>query len=181
MQWQRRAGNAVGRIAFFIRPMVLLSLMVLGISTGERAEAKDLSNRLGIGYKNQFSEDLPGVAAQYYPSPDVGVSVTLGVDTESDNSRFGLMAKLYKIVFAEDNMNFYMAAGAGLLSTENAGGQNESGFELGGYVGCEFFFAGLESLGFSVETGAAITSVSSGVRFRTVGDHPLRAGILFYF
>lgn len=143
--------------------------------------AKDLTNRLGIGYKNQFSEDLPGIAAQYYPSSDIGVSGTLGVDTQSNNSKFGFMVKLYKIIFSEDNLNFYMGAGGGLLSTQVTGGQNESGFELAGYAGCEFFFTGLESLGFSFETGAGITSVSSGVRFRTFGDHPLRAGIMFYF
>lgn len=144
-------------------------------------QAKDLTNRLGIGYKNQFSAELPGISAQYYPTNDIGISGTLGVDTESNNSKFGFLVKLYKIIFQEDNLNFYMGAGGGLLSTEVAGGQNESGFELMGYAGCEFFFAGLDSLGFSFETGAGITSVSSGVRFRTFGDHPLRAGITFYF
>ena len=148
------------------------------------AEAKDLTNRLGIGYKNQFSVDLPGIAAQYYPSPELGLAAVLGVDTESDHSKFGFMAKIMKVVFQEDNLNFYMGAGAGLLSEEVtvAGtSTNESGFELMGMVGCEFFLPGLESLGFSFEAGAGITSVSSGVRFRTFGDSPLRAGMTFYF
>lgn len=164
-----------------IRRLALFCLSASLCFAAGVVQAKDLTSRLGIGYKNQFSEELPGIAAQYYPTQDIGVSGTLGVDTESNNSKFGFMLKLYKIVFQEDSLNFYMGAGGGLLSTENAAGQNESGFELAGYAGCEFFLPGLESLGFSFETGAGITSVSSGVRFRTFGDHPLRAGMMFYF
>lgn len=146
-----------------------------------QAQAKDLSNRLGVGFKNQFGTDLPGVALQYYPGPDVALSAVLGVDTQENNSRFGFMAKLHRIIFQEDNLNFYMGAGAGLISQEEPNGDNESGFELLGFAGTEFFFTGLENLGFSFEVGTAITSISSGVRFRTFGDSPVRAGITFYF
>ena len=73
-----------------------------------------------------------------------------------------------------------MGGGAGLLSVEVAG-QNSSGFELMGFLGAEFFFAGLESLGFTFEAGIGIRSDSDGTRFRTVGDHPMRGGIIFYF
>lgn len=144
------------------------------------AEAKDMTNRLGIGYRDQFSTSMPGVAAQYYPGADLGVSGVLAVDTQKDNSRFGMMAKLHRIVFHEDNLHFYMGAGAGILSVETSG-SNQSGFELAAFCGAEYFFSGLENLGFSVETGVDVTSLSSSVRFRTVGDSPLRAGITFYF
>jgi hypothetical protein len=77
-------------------------------------------------------------------------------------------------------MHFYMGAGAGILSVET-GGSNQSGFELIGFGGTEFFLAGLENLGFSFEAGVGVTSLSNSVRFRTVGDSPLRAGITFYF
>lgn len=142
--------------------------------------AVDLTNRLGVGYKNQFSTDLPSLAAQYYPSPALGLSAALGIDTESDHSKFGLMFKVYRIIFTEKQLNFYMGAGAGLLSIESDG-SSDSGFEINGFVGAEYFFAGLESLGFTVETGVSIISVSSGTRFRSFGDHPLRGGIIFYF
>ena len=90
------------------------------------------------------------------------------------------MVKLNRIVFQEDNLNFYLGAGAGLLSVETAG-VNESGFQLLAYGGMEFFFAGLDNLGFSCEFGPSVTSLSSQVRFATFGDSPLRAGITFYF
>jgi hypothetical protein len=144
------------------------------------AQAKNMSNRLGVGYKNQFSTDLPGVALEYYPGAALGLSAIIAVDTQKDASKFGLMGKIHRIVFEEDNLNFYMGAGLGLLSREN-NGKNDSGFELLGFSGAEFFFPGLENLGFSFEFGVGVTSISSQVRFRTFGDSPLRAGMTFYF
>jgi hypothetical protein len=160
--------------------IALTTLLFATFFSAQVASAKDLSNRLGIGYKNQFSTDLPSVAVQYYPGPDLGFSASLGVDTQKDSSKFGAVAKIYRIVFQEENLNFYMGAGGGLVSEETAG-HNESGFELLGYAGAEFFLHGLENLGFSFEAGAGITSLSSQTRFRTFGDSPLRAGIIFYF
>lgn len=168
----------------------ITSLIVLLLGMGLMApsvEAKDLTNRLGVGYADQFgiSGGLPSLAVRYYPNPELGVAAQLGVDTEEDASKFGFMGKVFRIIFQEDNMNFYMGAGAGLISreAENSGGgtDNDSGFALSGFAGGEFFFSGLDSLGFSFETGVGVTSISSEVRFRTIGDHPLRAGITFYF
>lgn len=149
------------------------------------AQAKDLTNRLGIGFSNQFSQSLPSVSAYYYPNPELGLGLALGVNTEDDDSKFGLQFKIYRVIFPEDNMNFYMGASAGLLSYEtsnSAGGtDNESGFELNGFFGGEFFFAGLDSLAFRFEAGLGIVSVDSGVTFRTIGDSPINAGVTFYF
>jgi hypothetical protein len=161
-------------------PIRAILVLALTLFLAEASFAKDLTNRLGIGYKNQFGADLPGVAIQYYPGADLGLSGVMAVDTQKDNSRFGIMAKLHRVIFHEDNMHFYMGAGAGILSVETAG-NNQSGFELIGFGGAEFFLPGLENLGFSFETGVGVTSLSSSVRFRTVGDSPLRAGMTFYF
>jgi hypothetical protein len=155
-------------------------LLLIAVFLGSGAFAKDLSNRLGVGYSNQFSSDLPSIAVRYYPNSNYGLMAALGVDTEDQNSRFGFSAKIMKIVFREDNMNFYTAASAGIVSRELAG-KNDSGFDLSGLVGAEFFLPGLENLGISFEGGVAVTSISSQVRFRTVGDSPLRAGMIFYF
>lgn len=163
--------NNIVRLASVLLVSALLSTVV---------EAKDLSNRLGVGFKNQSSIDLPSLALQYWPGSELGFSASLGLDTQTSNSKFGAMAKIYRVVFQEDNLNFYLGAGAGVLSIETAG-KNESGFELLGYAGVEFFLPGLDSIGFSFETGTGITSISSGTRFRTFGDSPLRAGAIFYF
>ena len=170
----------------FVIRLALPVLVLAGFTT--TANAKDLTSRLGVGYANQFgiSGGLPSLAVRYYPNPDLGVSAQVGVDTEEDASKFGFLAKVYRIIFQEDNMNFYMGAGAGLISREQQNtttntSDNDSGFEVSGYIGGEFFFTGLDSLGFSFEAGIGVTSISSEVRFRTIGDHPMRAGITFYF
>lgn len=145
--------------------------------------AKDLTSRLGVGYADQFGIDggLPSLALRYYPNREFGFAAHLGVDTEKDDSKFGLMVKAFRIIFEEDHMNFYLGAGAGLISREQIGGSNESGFDLSGVFGAEFFLSGLESLGFSFEAGVGVTSISSETRFRTIGDHPMKAGLIFYF
>jgi hypothetical protein len=158
----------------------LIGTLLILILSPMSSWSKDLTNRLGIGYSDQFSTELPSLTAKYYPSSEMGLSAALGVNTGPQNSKFGLLFKVQRIIFPEDNLHFYMGAGAGLLSTK-VDTRNESGFELMGFAGAEFFLTGLDSLGISFETGVGITSVSSGVTFRTIGDHPLRAGIIFYF
>ena len=146
------------------------------------ASAKDLTNRLGFGYSDQFafSDGLPSVMAMYFPNPDTGLSAALGVNTEDDNSKFGLNFKYYKMIFPEDNLNFYMGGVIALISDET-GGTTDSGYELGGFIGAEYFLQGLDSLGFRFEAGLGIVSKDSGVVFRTLGQHPLQAGMVFYF
>jgi hypothetical protein len=160
-------------------PSLLLVLSVM-LMSGGNAQAKDMSRRLGVGFKDNFSTNLPSLAMQYYVGPDLGLSGVLGVDTQQNNSKFGMMARIQRIVFHEDNLHFYMGAGAGLISVET-NGSNQSGFELAGFAGTEFFFSGLENVGFSFEMGVGVTSLSSSVRFRTIGDSPMRAGMTFYF
>lgn len=144
------------------------------------AHSKELTNRLGVGFSNQFSEALPSATVRYYPSDKTGVSAALGVDTKDGNSRFGFMAKMYRILFKEDNMNFYIGAGASLLSFE-VDDSSDTGFGLSGFGGVEYFLPGLESVGISFEMGVGVVSVSSEVRFRTIADHPFKAGMVFYF
>ncbi len=166
----------------------LIFAITLIVST--LAQAKDMTSRLGVGYSDSFSAaSLPSLAVKYYPSQDFSVSAALGIDTNSTNStngssNFGFGAKVYKTIFPEDNMNFYMGAGVGLVSispTSGGTGSTSSGFELNGFCGVEFFIPGLDSIGFNFQAGVGVTSLSSGVRFRTIGDTPLKAGMYFYF
>lgn len=157
-----------------------LCLSLMALLTAQKVHAKELTHRLGVGYKDQFSLQIPSVAIQYYPNSDLFVSAAVGIDTQDQNSRFGLMGRLNRVVFKEDNMNFYLGGGLGLYNSE-IGTVSSSGVEIQGVMGAEFFFAGLESLGFSFEAGVAVSSGSSGVRFMTYGHSPLRAGMIFYF
>jgi hypothetical protein len=158
-----------------------LVLVLLGLAS-QVGWAKDLSERLGVGYTNDYGiSNTPSVAVRYYPNQQYGVQASIGVDTETGNSRFGAEARFIKNVFHEDNMNFYVAAGGGLVSKEAANSTTSSGVDVAAVFGGEFFIPGLDSLGFSFEAGAGLTSISSEMRFRTIGDSPLNAGIFFYF
>ena len=163
-----------------VRRLTLFGASVLGaVFIGALAEAKDLNSRLGVGYRNAFPFDMPAVSALYYPSADWGLVGALGVDTEYQNSKFGVQVGLRKVVFKETQMNFFMGSSLAMVSRE-VNAQTDSGFVLDALVGSEFFLQGLDSLGFSLESGISVSNISR-VRFRTLADHLLRAGIVFYF
>lgn len=143
------------------------------------AFSKNLAQRLGMGVKTNSAINLPALAAVYFPNADYAFVGSLGVDTQKNNSKFAANAGLRKIVFTENQMNFYMGGSLGVINNEVAGSKS-SGFEISALYGAEFFFTGLDSLAFTFEGGASVVSLSD-VRFRTVGDHPFNAGIVFYF
>lgn len=143
-------------------------------------EAKELTNRLGVGVKRNTSlGDLSELAIVYNPVKDIAVAGGFGVDTQKDYSKFAFNGAVRRLVFKEDNMNFYMGGALGLVNIETAG-KKESGFELNALFGGEFFFTGLDSLAFTFEGGVGVISTDN-VRFRTIADGPFSAGIIFYF
>lgn len=154
-------------------------IALMSILSSKEASAKELGNRLGVGFRNAYSFDLPSLAVHYYPNSDFGFVGALGIDTEDQNSKFALSGGVRKIIFKEENLNFFMGGVLSMVTNEIAGSK-DSGFELSALVGSEFFFAGLDNLGFNLESGVGITNVKK-VRFRTLGDSFLRAGIIFYF
>ncbi len=153
--------------------VVLTMLCVQGV------QAKEMTNRLGVGIKKNTSLDLPELAAVYYPVADLALAGGLGIDTEKDESSFAANASVRRIVFKEQQMNFYLGGTLGLVNFENAG-QKQSGFELNAVFGAEFFFTGLDSLAFTFEGGVGVISADD-VRFRTIADGPFNAGLIFYF
>jgi hypothetical protein len=147
------------------------------------ASGKELASRLGVGYRNNYHFELPSVAAFYYPNSDYGIIGAIGIDTEKDSAKTAFQVGIRRIIFKEENMNFFMGANAALLNREvieNSATTSKSGFELQGVVGGEFFLSGLDSLGFNFEIGIAMSSVDK-TRFRTVGADPFHGGIVFYF
>lgn len=158
--------------------LMIVAAFALLISSS--SQAKDLTSRLGVGYRNMLvTTSLPSVAAFYYPSPDLGIIGSIGVDTEENNSKFAFAGALRRIIFKEQNMNFFGSGQVAMVNQEVAT-TKDSGFELAATVGGEFFLPGLESLGFNFETGMGITTVKK-TRFRTLGESFLNAGIVFYF
>ncbi len=154
-------------------------LMAVVFMLSSQAIAKDLTNRLGVGVKQNSGINNSELLAHYYPNPDYGVTAAIGIDTQTDYSRFSANGGVRRLVFKEDNMNFYMGGRAGIINYQN-GSSKQSGFEIYGTFGGEFFLHGLDSLGFNFEGGVGVVS-GDDVRFRTLGDSFTSAGILFYF
>lgn len=162
-----------------ILTVVIILNSIIALVITESAAAKELSNRLGVGFRDAYSFSLPSISTIYYPSSSWGMVGAIGIDTVDQSSSFALSGGARKIIFTEDNMNFFMGGMLSMLNQQTATAMN-SGFEIEGLVGGEFFLTGLDNLGFSFETGVAVSSMNK-VRFRTVGDSFLRAGITFYF
>lgn len=160
-----------------LKRLVVLSFLLPLV--GGLAEAKDLRQRLGVGIKDNTSFDLPSLAAVYYPSNEIGFTGGLGMDTRKENSKMNIQVGVRRVLFYEEHMNFYFGGSIGMVNNEVAG-DKQSGFELNALFGTEFFFSGLENLGWTFEGGAGVVSMKE-VRFRTIADHPFRAGIVFYF
>ncbi len=162
-------------------PVLLgFSGIIFSFFGGPSASAKEMARRLGVGYSNESSINLPSIAAIYYPSSRDAFTGALGFQSGADTSSFALQGGLRRFIFTEDNMNFYMG---GLLSvlSQSTGLATDSGLELSAVVGGEFFLPGLENLGFSFDTGLAFSNFPLAARIRTVGNSFLNAGIIFYF
>lgn len=157
---------------------IFIAVLLMGLCA-EGAMAKDLTNRLGVGIKDDTSQAVPALDAVYWLRPDFAVTGGLGIDTRVDTSAFVAQGGVRRVVFREDNMNFYFGGELGLVNYQISGAK-QSGFELNALFGGEFFLAGLDSLGFTFEGGLGVVSLND-VRFRTIANTPLTAGIVFYF
>lgn len=157
---------------------LLLAVIAVGFLLGLQAEAKDLTNRLGVGVK-QSDSTASKLVVHYFPTALYTWVGGLALDTKEQNSYSELSVDLRRQIFFEDNLNFFAGGGIALISDETSGSA-ESGFALTGLAGVEFFFQGLENLGFQAEFGVQVRSVGSS-RFRTVGGNFVRSGVVFYF
>lgn len=168
-----------------MKSMIYMFTFALFFSA-QSALAVDLTNRLGIGYSQQMGavHDLPMITAHYYPNTRFAISGAIGIDTKENDSRFGALVKVRRMIFMENQMNFYMGASTGFSNHEELVGavyEDKSNFEFNAIIGGEFFLTGLDSLAFTFETGMGIITGDGGSRFRTIGDGMMNAGVIFYF
>ncbi len=144
------------------------------------AFSKEMPQRLGVGIKDNTSKSLPSLAMVYHMNSVSAMTAGLGVDTERDYSSFQLNAGIRHVIFHETQLHFYAGGQLGLVTFENPADGKKSGFEANVLAGVEYFFTGLDNVGFSFEGGLGLSSIKN-TRIRTIADHPLRAGIIFYF
>lgn len=156
-----------------------LGLLVLA-ALPSSSQARDMHGRLGAGYNGQFatgaiSTGIPALSVKYGVSRDIALEAVIGFNTATGgNSVFA--GKFFKNVLFENNLNFYFMAGGGGATVTGV-----SGIEFLAGLGAEFFVPGLESLGFSMEFGAALGTLSGSFAVRSMGVNFLNAGMHFYF
>jgi hypothetical protein len=145
------------------------------------AFSADLRGRLGVGLSNQLANELPAISLKLQESATFALGGILGFKSNKNQTLYGAGLKVYRIIFDEPQLNFYMA---GLLAAENYldDGKAKSGFQMDGTMGTEFHLQGLESIGFSFEFGLSVrnSNNSEGTSFQTLGDQFLKAAVHFY-
>lgn len=159
---------------------LLLFFMLILFSLS--ASAADLRGRLGIGATNQLANDVPAISLKIQQSKTFALGALLGFKSNEDDTLYGAGIKLYRIIFDEPQLNFYIA---GLFATENYLNDEDkvkSGYQIDGTMGTEFHFTGLESIGFSFEFGVSARNAGpkGGTTLQTLGDHMFKAGVHFY-
>ncbi|MES2801180.1 MAG: organic solvent tolerance protein [Bdellovibrionota bacterium] len=157
----------------------ILAVAILSLFSS-LVSAKEMPQRLGVGIKDNTSESLPSIAAVYHINGLTAVTGGIGVDTKKDYSKFQIHAGIRHVIFHETQLHYYAGGQLGLVTFEEPVTGKENGFEANFLMGIEFFLTGLENVGFSLEGGLGLSSVKD-TRIRTIADHPLRAGIIFYF
>jgi len=167
--------KAFYRAAFLVFSFCFFSASAQALLPGDE---KNLRGRLGLGFTNQIAvaadRTVPALSTKYYMDKSTAVGIGVGFDTRSSDSQMAVGLKGYKNIFNESNLIFYM--GLGFAYVNNKG----SKLQGSGFIGSEFFFDKIPSLGLSFEAGVRGDNTSGSFALRTTGDSFLTAGMHFY-
>ena len=184
-----------GRFLTLRIPLVLTLSSVLFCLTVGEAQARDLRGRFALGFNNNFSSfsslsvkigmptPRPTLNIQAQALVGFSISAVAGeeVDSGSDDvDQFFAGGRLLLPILAEDNLNLYGGIGAGYVRQKNAEGPLHR-LRAQAVVGVEFFFFGLENLGFSAEFGLKLDLSPGQVDVETSSGSAASVGIHYYF
>lgn len=153
-------------------------LLICGISLSYDARALDKTGRLGVGLSTQLKNDFPSVTFKMQKSRSFAYGGMVGVSTDDQTGGYGVGLKLYRNIFDEPQLNFYLA-GMGALLSNRIAGISYSGFQVDISFGSEFHLAGMNSLGFSFEFGASANKKKDFV-FESLGSSFFVGAVHFY-
>jgi hypothetical protein len=172
--------NFMQKLSRNFTPRLLTLLLTLALSAFifTKAHALEKTNRLGVGMTNQLKNDFPALSFKMQKNRSFAYGGMAGISTSDTNGGYGVGLKIYRNIFDEPQLNFYMA-GAGALLSNKVAGVSKSGFQIDLSFGSEFHFTGLNSLGFSVEFGVSANKKGSFV-FETLGNNFIVSGVHFY-
>jgi hypothetical protein len=127
---------------------------------------------------NQLKNDFPALSFKMQKNRSFAIGGMAGLSTNESNGGYGLGLKVYRNIFDEPQLNFYLAGMGGILSNK-INSTSYSGFQFDLSLGSEFHFTGLNSLGFSFEFGVSASKTKNFV-FQTLGNNFIVSGIHFY-
>ncbi len=151
--------------------------MLLTMSTS--AFAKDLGGRFGVGFNSSLGQGSALSARYAVPTGDSPVNVVIegiGGFTSIDGASTEITAggRLLVSTVVEDNMNLYVGGGAGYVF----GPEGET-VRLQPLAAIDFFFFGLDNLGFTTAFGL---NIDVGGDYGGVGTtSTAQAGVTYWF
>ncbi len=158
---------------------VFLVIVTLLITTS--TFAADLRGRMGVGASNQLANNVPAISLKIQQSKTFALGGLVGFKSDQDNTLYGAGIKLYRIIFDEPQLNFFMAGTFATLTYLDEQEKVKSGYQIDGTMGTEFHLSGLESIGFSFEFGlSARNADDKGTSLQTLGDQFVKAAVHFY-
>lgn len=157
-----------------VSTLLFFTLCILMISPNQ---THAMNGRFGIGMTNQPETNLDNVSFKVHTSRRTAYGGVLGA-SNSDNGGYVLGLKLYRKLIQEENLNFFGALFGGYRN-EGPEGQETTGFQGDLTFGVEYFFQGLNHLGFSFETGVSVNTFDD-FTFKTKALNTLQAAIHFY-
>lgn len=166
-----------GRPASTLGTALACSLWATLLAPGTAA-AKDLGGRFGVGFNTSFAGE-PAIALRYVVPNDGPVNILLeglggfGV-TDGSLSRATAGGRLLVSTVVEDNMNLYLGAGAGYVTSDGL-----SSVRLQPVAAIDFFFFGLDNLGFTTAFGLDMDVGGTQSGFTTAAT--AQAGVTYWF
>ncbi len=158
-----------------------LSLFVL-ISTififSQNTYAMDRLSRLGVGFSSQAKTDFPSLSFKLQKSKSFAFGGLIGLSNKENGGGHAAAIKIYRNIFDEPHLTFYGSVLGGIIKQKGNGVSN-SGFQADATLGTEFSFAGLQSIGFSLEFGVSFYKLDDFVA-ETVGNNFIVSQVHFY-
>jgi len=158
-----------------LRSLILASPLLLLTMP---AAAKDLRGRYAVGFNNQFGH-VSAISGRYAfptnsPALNIQVEGNFGLATSplEDGRVFSGGRVLYGTI-AEDNMNLFVAGGAGVMMEVGIGR-----VRVQPGMGVDFFLFGLENLGLTLEWGMNL-DLADGASASTTAT--MAAGAHYWF
>ncbi len=152
--------------------LVMKVFCLLYCFTAFSSWAVNRHGRLGLGISNELKVDVPAVSFKFQKSQSFALGALIGLNSSEETGKLGAGIKVYHNFLKGPQLYFYSSFLGAIVSKkiQNNTGSIDShrSFQVNLTLGTEFSFTGLNSIGFSMETGFAFSKFEKFV-VETVG------------